>query len=157
MADKFGLLEKLEKYGIEKILKLLHAQRGIGGTAGSAIGAGLGGPVGGMIGGAAGTGLDALRSLLTPQQPMQADTGYNPMEMMQSPYGGQMQQGMMPDFLMGGAQGLGNFAGSQLGGMSLDLLNGLGGSSSGNDFTKLLEIIPEDVIRNFLESRQAIR
>lgn len=92
-------------------------------------------------------------ALHQPQIP--TDLGYSPFSRMEGP-GQQQSQGIMPFLLEGGMQSLGNLAGNQLGGMGLDLLSGLGGSSS-NDLTKLLEIIPEDVIRNFLESRQAIR
>lgn len=162
MADKFGLLEKLERYGIDKIMRLLAAPKGLGRSAGTAIGAGFGGPLGAMIGGTAGNSLDALRNLLSPQQPMMADVGYNPLENMQSPLMGQMQQGPMNDFMMGGAQGLGNFAGQQLGQGGINALSLLGqGDSSnfgGGDFLKkLLEMIPEKDIHEYLASLQQRR
>ncbi len=157
---KTGLLEKMEQHGIDKVLRLLIAPKGIGKTAGTAIGGAAGGPAGAMVGGVAGSGIDALRSLLFPeqQQPMN-DLGYNPMGQMVSPYQ-QMNQGMSP-FLQGGMQGLGNFVGNQAGSSMLNLMQGLGESEpmtssiNSTDVTNLLDKIPEDIISKYLMMRQA--
>lgn len=90
----------------------------------------------------------------TQQPPM--DMGYNPTGQLEG-YMQQEPQGLGHQLLQGGAQGLGSLLGNQLGGSGLDILGQLGqgfSSQGGNSLTKLLEMIPEEEIRRFLESRQ---
>jgi hypothetical protein len=126
--NKFGLLEKLSLLSMNKLIPMLPflqmASQGMG-------------------------------SFSQQQPPM--DMGYNPTGQLQ----GQMQeepQGLGQQLLQGGAQGLGSLLGNQLGGSGLDILGKLGqgfsGKTGGNSLTKLLEMIPEEEIRRFLESRQ---
>lgn len=92
------------------------------------------------------------------QQPqMPQDLGYSPIGQLQAPEQLPQQEGILPLLLQGGAEGLGSLAGGQLGGLGLDALSGLGQQPQGNDLTKLLELIPEEELRRFLEMKQMRR
>ena len=126
--NKFGLIEKLSLLSMNKLMPMLpllqFASRGIGSLG----------------------------------QQNQMDMGYNPMQQLEGPMQ-QEPQGLGHQLLQGGAEGLGSLLGNQLGGSGLDILGQLGqgfggGLSDGNSLTKLLEMIPEEELRKFLESRQ---
>jgi hypothetical protein len=148
-----SLLEKLESLGIMRALKMFpqkHGAKSLAGLTGTA----LGGPVGGLLGHGAVSGLDALTSLLVSQQNnMQSDTGYSPYQQLESPYGQDQQQNILQKLLQGGAQGLGNMAGNYLGQTGNNALLG----QDGNSIQQILEMIPEQELIKYLESRQMNR